>query len=100
MKKGSDNRSKQSGKQGIRGDKEKKERGEINMRERREIKKREKETKMENFQAFRRSKFDSPRRKVNPLIASYVWVSKSWSFVKLHEVGNFSTLNIFSLKTM
>ena len=34
MKKGSDNRSKQSGKQGIQGDKEKKERRKINMRER------------------------------------------------------------------
>ena len=27
-------------------------------------------------------------------------VPKSWSFVKLHEVGNFPTWNIFSLKAM
>ena len=100
MKKGSDNRSKQSGKQGIRGDKEKKERGEINMRERREREKGERETKMDNFQVFRPSKLDGPRRKVDPRIASYAWVLKSWSFVKLHELGNFPTLNIFSLKTM
>ena len=44
--------------------------------------------------------FIEARRKVDPRIASYAWVPKSWSFVKLHEVGNFLTLNIFSLKAM
>ena len=29
---------------------------------------------------------------------SYAWTPKSWSFVKLHEVGNFPTCVIFSLK--
>ena len=29
---------------------------------------------------------------------SYAWTPKSWSFVKLHEVGNFSTCVISSLK--
>ena len=42
--------------------------------------------------------FDGSRRKVYPRNGGYVWVSKSWSFVKLHEVENFSTLNISSLK--
>ena len=42
--------------------------------------------------------FIGARRKVDPRIASYVCVPKSWSFVKLHEVGNFPSWNIFSLK--
>ena len=44
--------------------------------------------------------FVGTRGKVGPCIESYAWVPKSWSFVKLHEVGNFPTLNIFSLKVM
>ena len=44
--------------------------------------------------------FVGARRKVDPRIASYAWVPKSWSFVKLHKVGNFPTWNIFSLKSM
>ena len=39
-------------------------------------------------------------RKVDPRIASYTWVPKSWSFVKLHDVGNFSTWVISSLKVI
>ena len=31
---------------------------------------------------------------------SYVWTPKSWSFVKLHEVGNFPTCVISSLKAI
>ena len=87
MKKGSDNRSKQSGKQGIQGDKEKKERRKINKRERRERIKQigrererekwERETKREIFPAFRRLNLDGPRRKVDPRNAGYVWVPKS-----------------------
>ena len=38
--------------------------------------------------------------KVDPRIESYAWVPKSWSLVKLYEVENFLTLNIFSLKAM
>ena len=30
----------------------------------------------------------------------YVWVSKSWSFVKLHEIENFPTCVISSLKAI
>ena len=56
--------------------------------------------KMGIFQAFRRLKLDGPRRKVDPRIARYAWVPKSWSFVKLRKVGNFPTWNIFSLKAM
>ena len=47
--------------------------------------------KMGIFLAFRRSKLDDHRRKVDPRIAGYAWVPKSWSFFKLHEVGNFPT---------
>ena len=50
---------------------------------------RERETKMEIFPVFQRSKLDCLRRKVDPCIESYTWVPKSWSFVKLHEVGIF-----------
>ena len=56
--------------------------------------------KWEIFSAFRLSKLDGPRRKVNPRIANYAWVSKSWSFVKLHEVGNFPAWIISSLKVI
>ena len=39
----------------------------------------------------------SLRRKVDPRSEGYVWVPKSWSFVKLHEVENFPTCVISSL---
>ena len=35
--------------------------------------------------------------KVDPCDESYAWAPKSWSFVKLHEVGNFPTCAISSL---
>ena len=78
---------------------------EANKRERkkksdRERERKERETKREIFPAFRRLELDGPRRKVDPRIASYAGVPKSWGFVKLHEIGNFPTLNIFSLKVM
>ena len=41
------------------------------------------------------SVFIEARSKVDPHIASYAWVPKSWSFVKLHEVENFPTWIIF-----
>ena len=41
----------------------------------------------EIFPAFRRSKLKSPRTKVDPRNSGYAWVQKSWSFVKLREVG-------------
>ena len=31
---------------------------------------------------------------------SYAWTPKSWSFVKLHKVGNFPTCVISSLKAI
>ena len=37
------------------------------------------------------SVFVGARVKVNPHNESYAWVPKSGSFVKLQEVGNFST---------
>ena len=42
--------------------------------------------------------FVGARSKVGPRIKSYAWVPKSWSFIKLHKVGNFPTWIIFSLK--
>ena len=65
-----------------------------------EKKTRERERKREIFSTFRRSKLDGPRKKVDPSNAGYVWVQKSWNFLKLHEVGNFPTLNISSLKVI
>ena len=38
--------------------------------------------------------------KVDPRSEGYAWVPKSLSFVKLHEVGNFPTSVISSLKTI
>ena len=40
------------------------------------------------------------KRQNGPRIESYVWVPKSWSFVKLHEVENFTTWVISSLKVI
>ena len=54
--------------------------------------------KREIFLAFRRSNLDGTRVKVYQRYEGYAWVPKCWSFVKLQEVGNFSTLIIFSLK--
>ena len=39
--------------------------------------------------------FVGARGKVNPHNEGYAGVPKSWSFVKLHELGNFSTWIIF-----
>ena len=66
----------------------------------RERERKERETKREIFPAFRRLELDSPRGKVDLRIASFAGVPKSWGFVKLHEVENFPTWNIFSLKVM
>ena len=38
--------------------------------------------------------------KVDLCNESYTWTPKSWSFVKLHEVGNFPTRVISSLKAI
>ena len=38
--------------------------------------------------------------KVDLCDESYAWTPKSWSFVKLHEVGNFPTCVISSLKSI
>ena len=44
--------------------------------------------------------FVGAKGKVGPRIESYAWVLKSWSFVKLHEVGNVPTWKISSLKVI
>ena len=90
-------------KKGVRVDKKKRKKGKKRKKEEGERTngEREKEKKKrEIFPEFRRSELDGLRRKVDPHISSYAWVPKSWSFVKLHEVGNFPTRNIFSLKVM
>ena len=46
------------------------------------------------------SVFVGARGKVHLRDESYTWVSKSGSFIKLQEVGNFPTWIIFSLKTI
>ena len=68
-------------------------------------KKREREKREKGFFHFSlRSReigltvFVGARDKVHPCIESYAWVSKSRIFVKLHEVENFPTWNISSLK--
>ena len=61
---------------------------------------RERNKKMDIFPAFRRSNLDGSRVKVDPHIKGYAWVLKSWSFVKLHEVRNFSTLIIYNIKVI
>ena len=38
--------------------------------------------------------------KVDLCDESYAWTPKSWSFVKLHEVGNFPTCVISTLKAI
>ena len=38
--------------------------------------------------------------KVDPRNEGYAWTPKYWSFVKLHEVGNFPICVISSLKVM
>ena len=74
------------------------------MRERSKQRERERhgreKQKREIFPVFRRSELDGPRRKVDPRIAGYAWVPKSRGFVKLQEIENFPTWNIFSLKAM
>ena len=60
----------------------------------------ERETKREIFPAFRRLNLDGLRVKVDPFIAGYAWVPKSWSFVKLREVKNFPTWIISNLKVI
>ena len=44
--------------------------------------------------------FVGEKGKVGSHIKSYAWVPKSWSFVKLQEVGNFPTWIISSLKAI
>ena len=44
--------------------------------------------------------FVGTEEKVDLRDESYAWVPKSWSFVKLHEAGNFPTCVISSLKVV
>ena len=78
-------------------------------REGRKSNRREREGEIKTKRGFRfslrsmeigSSVFIGARSKVDPHNEGYVWVPKSRSFVKLQEVGNFPTLNIFSLKAM
>ena len=55
---------------------------------------------MEDFLAFRRSKLNGLSIKVGTRSAIYVWTPKTWSFNKLHKVGDFSTQFTLSLKAI
>ena len=78
------------------------------MRERKGARKREREERGRERNStlslrsmeIRPSVFVGAKDKVDPRIASYSWVPKSSSFVKLHEVENFPTWIIFSLKAI
>ena len=54
--------------------------------ERKGRKMRKEEREREDFPAFWRSKFDSPKIKVGARNAIYMWTPKSWSFDKLQKV--------------
>ena len=86
--------------EGKRGSKQEREKESDREREREIEREREREIEKGIFSVFRRSNPDGLRVKVDPRIVGYAWVPISWSFVKLHEVGNFPTLTIFSLKAM
>ena len=49
---------------------------------------------------IRQQVFVGAEGKVDLRDESYAWTPKSWSFVKLHEVGNFPTCVISSLKVI
>ena len=49
---------------------------------------------------LRWSKLDGPSTKVGTRNAIYVWTPKSWSFNKLHKVGDFPTRFTLSLKAI
>ena len=68
--------------------------------ERKERKMRKEEREREDFPTSRRSKLDGLRTKVGTRSATYVWTPKTWSFDKLHKVGNFPTRFIFNLKVI
>ena len=78
-----------------------KEKRERKKREGRAKKEREEESDRERNEKGGFSRYsDCPRVKVDPRIAGYTCVPISWSFVKLREVENFPTWNIFSLISM
>ena len=49
---------------------------------------------------LRRLKLDGPSTKVVTSSAIYVWTQKTWSFDKLHKVGDFPTRFTLSLKAI
>ena len=51
-------------------------------------------------QIYEKRTFVGTEGKVDLRNESYAWTPKSWSFVKLHEVGNFPSCVIFSLKAI
>ena len=56
--------------------------------------------KREDFSALRRLNLDGPNTKVGTCSTIYMWTPRTWSFDKLHKVGNFPTLFTFSLKVV
>ena len=81
--------------------KERKENKNKTKRRKKEFVEKEKEKrKREDFPALRRSKLDGPSTKVGTCSAIYVWIPKTWSFNKLHKVGDFPTRFTLSLKAI
>ena len=68
--------------------------------ERKGRKRRKTERENEDFLGFGRSTFESLRTKVGTRSGIYEWTPKSWSFIKLQEVGYFPTWFTFSLKAL
>ena len=85
-------------------EKQKRKKGERVRRGRNEKKKRKgkerRKGRMEDFPALRWSKLDGPSTKVVIRNTIYVWTPKTWSFDKLHKVGDFPTWFTLSLKAI
>ena len=70
------------------------------VKRKRERKEKGEKGKIEDFSALRRLKLDGPSTKVGTRSAINVWTPKTWSFDKLHKVGDSSTQFTLSLKVI
>ena len=76
----------------------------MDKKEKKKKREREEEGEMNRRERGRNKKgpwvFVGAKGKVGPRIESYTWVPKSWSFIKLQEVGNFPTLIVSRVKVI
>ena len=97
---------KRKGKQINKENKERKEEGRWTEQTKSEWREKERKRKQKIFRFSLRSTeiglwvLVGAKGKAGPRNESYAWVPKSWSFIKLHEGGNFPTSIIFSLKVI